>query len=53
MTDRLDLHRYDAARAQERLDELVAVYLDAYAAAGPNYTEERYRRQLASHLSAP
>ena len=52
MTDDLVLNRYDADSARERFDELVATYLDAYAGAGPNYTEERFRRQLSSHLQS-
>jgi len=52
MSDDLVLNIYDADSARERFDELVATYLDAYAGAGPIYTEERYRRQLASHLKA-
>jgi ribosomal protein S18 acetylase RimI-like enzyme len=47
----LVLSRYDADAARERFDELVTVYLDAYGGSGPNYTEERYRRQLLSHLN--
>jgi ribosomal protein S18 acetylase RimI-like enzyme len=52
VSDDLVLNRYDADSARERFDELVATYLDVYAGAGPIYTEERYRRQLSSHLNS-
>jgi ribosomal protein S18 acetylase RimI-like enzyme len=45
--------RYDADHAQLIKDQLVAVFLDVYAGAGPFYSEARFRRQLDGHMTVP
>ena len=45
---------YDTAKAEPITDLLVRVYLEVYADAGDDFFgEDRYRRQLASHRTAP
>jgi ribosomal protein S18 acetylase RimI-like enzyme len=52
--ERLLVTHLDAAAARSMVDDLVAVYLEVYADADdPFFGEDRYRRQLAGHLSAP
>lgn len=49
------LERADADEAQGTVDRLVRVYLEVYAG-GPDdqfFGEDRYRRQLAGHMTAP
>jgi GNAT superfamily N-acetyltransferase len=47
------LSHYDAKRAREIFDQLVAVYLEVYADTDDEFFgEDRYRRQLASHMGA-
>jgi GNAT superfamily N-acetyltransferase len=54
MTASLTLERLDMDQAKARLDQLVAVYVDVYADAGDDFFgEDRYRRQLAGHMTAP
>lgn len=54
MTTELTLCHLDAAQAGDLLDELVAVYLEVFADTGDEFFgEERYRRQLGGHMSAP
>ena len=53
MSDDVTLHRLDSETAQPLVDDLVAVYLDVYADADPAFfNEDRFRRQLASHMTA-
>lgn len=50
----LKLTHYDAREAREIFDQLVDVYLEVYADSDDEFFgEERYRRQLESHLAAP
>jgi GNAT superfamily N-acetyltransferase len=46
----LKLQNYDAAQAEEIIDQLVAIYLDAHARDGAFYNENRFRRQLSGHM---
>ncbi|MEU1837461.1 GNAT family N-acetyltransferase [Micromonospora chersina] len=50
MLENLRLRHYEAGQAQELVDQLVDVYLDAHSEDGPLYNAERYRRQLALHM---
>ncbi|MEU5943755.1 GNAT family N-acetyltransferase [Micromonospora sp. NPDC047548] len=50
MVEGLQLRHYNAEEAQELVDQLVEVYLDAHADDGPLYNEQRYRHQLALHM---
>jgi hypothetical protein len=52
MIDSATLIHHDAESVTVLRDELVRVYLDAHAGDGPFYTEERYRRQLDTHMRA-
>ncbi|HYN92565.1 MAG TPA: GNAT family N-acetyltransferase [Pilimelia sp.] len=54
MTAGVVLAAYDATAARPLLDRLVEVYLEVYGDTGdPFHAEDRYRRQLAGHLTAP
>jgi ribosomal protein S18 acetylase RimI-like enzyme len=54
VSDDITLDRLNGETAQPLIDELVAVYLDVYADAGPAFfNEDRYRRQLTGHMAAP
>jgi ribosomal protein S18 acetylase RimI-like enzyme len=49
-----EMHHFDAGEATAILDRLVDVYLEVYADADPEFfSEDRYRRQLAGHMTAP
>jgi GNAT superfamily N-acetyltransferase len=50
----LVLEHLDARGGQEQTDDLVALYLEVYHEPVTSFHgEERYRRQLAGHLTAP
>ena len=54
MSDHVTFHRYASPTAAPHVDELVTVYLDVYAAADAAFfNEDRYRRQLMGHMTAP
>jgi len=54
MTEQLKLNRLDVAGADERRDEVVGAYVEVYADTGDEFFgEERFRRQIASHMTAP
>jgi GNAT superfamily N-acetyltransferase len=54
VSDDITLDRLDSETAQPLIDDLVAVYLDVYADADPAFfNEDRYRRQLTGHMTAP
>ncbi|NES16310.1 MULTISPECIES: N-acetyltransferase [Micromonospora] len=50
MLENLRLRRYDTEQAQQLVDQLVDVYLDAHSGDGPLYNAERYQQQLAVHM---
>ncbi|SBT54911.1 GNAT family N-acetyltransferase [Micromonospora narathiwatensis] len=50
MLENLRLRHYTAEQAEELVDQLVDVYLDAHAEDGSLYNAERYRRQLTMHM---
>ena len=50
MLKNLRQRHYRAEDAEDLVDQLVDVYLDAHAEDGPLYNAERYRRQLAMHM---
>ncbi|TYC07137.1 GNAT family N-acetyltransferase [Micromonospora sp. WP24] len=50
MVENLQVRHYTAEQAEDLLDQLVDVYLDAHAEDGPLYNADRYRRQLAMHM---
>ncbi|WFE33097.1 GNAT family N-acetyltransferase [Micromonospora sp. WMMD975] len=47
----LDLRHHTAVEAAPLVDELVALYLQVYVGGGEFHSEDRYRRQLAAHMS--
>lgn len=47
----LDLRHHTVAEAAQLVDELVAVYRQVYADGGEFHSEDRYRRQLAAHMT--
>lgn len=50
----LSLEHLDVDQATERLDQLVALYVEVYADTGDQFFgEDRFRRQLAWHMTAP
>jgi len=52
--DEITVDRLDVARAMDRLDEIVAAYIEVYAPTGnPFFGEERFRLQLAGHMGSP
>ena len=54
MSDNVTFHRYDSNAAAPHVDDLVALYLDVYATADSAFfNEDRYRRQLTGHMTAP
>lgn len=54
MTQGLHLQTLDAEQAQNILDNLVAVYCEIHADPKDEFhSEDRYRRQLANHMSVP
>jgi ribosomal protein S18 acetylase RimI-like enzyme len=50
MTEDLVLRQYNADQTQGLVDQLVEIYLEAYADGNPFHSEDRYRRQLAGHM---
>ncbi|KAB1915196.1 GNAT family N-acetyltransferase [Micromonospora sp. AMSO31t] len=50
MLENLRLRHYGAERAQELVDQLMDVYLDAHSEDGPLYNAQRYQRQLTLHM---
>ncbi|SCF34689.1 Acetyltransferase (GNAT) family protein [Micromonospora viridifaciens] len=50
MLENLRLRHYTVEQAEELIDQLVDVYLDAHAKDGPLYNAKRYRQQLAMHM---
>lgn len=53
MPDDVTLAHLDTRAARHRFERLVAVYLEVYAGDDRFHGEDRYRHQLASHLTAP
>ncbi|GLZ15894.1 hypothetical protein Acsp04_61290 [Actinomadura sp. NBRC 104425] len=56
MTDfQFDLRHHDAADARRLLDTLISVQQEIYANTEPRefFTEDRYRRQITGHMTAP
>lgn len=54
MTTGLQLDSFDAEHAQLILDTLIAVYVEIYPDPEDTFHgEERYRRQITSHMTAP
>ncbi|TDC38350.1 GNAT family N-acetyltransferase [Micromonospora sp. 15K316] len=50
MLENLQVRHYTAEQAEDLLDQLVDVYLDAHAEDGSLYNADRYRHQLAMHM---
>ncbi|PZG21459.1 GNAT family N-acetyltransferase [Micromonospora craterilacus] len=53
MSDDRMLRQYNAETAFVLIGDLIEVYLDAHAADGAFYNEDRYRRQIAGHMNVP
>ncbi|HET6949528.1 MAG TPA: GNAT family N-acetyltransferase [Acidimicrobiales bacterium] len=54
MIANLTLEHLNVDQAKARLDQLVALYVDVYAQTSDEFFgEDRYRRQLAGHMTAP
>lgn len=46
-------YQHHSARSAGVVDDLVAIYLDVHAQGDSFYSEERFRRQLTSHMTGP